>query len=235
MFIQQSEIYQLKIHIYRKLSSNKRQITSCKRLNNIQKIKQYCINNWPEKSALPIEILPYYQYRHEISYAQNLLLKDSRIIIPPLMQREVLDFIHSGHQGIVKCRERAKMSVWWIGLSTQIERLVRTCPNCVEERLELFAYYTKFINDEELIQLKSFNTKYVVVTESTVLENVYDQLADIIKNKSDEFQEKDSGFAFRFQEKDSGFAFSKVSHLEIHLNSFKPIEGSSYIKLPPNI
>ncbi|KAK9692997.1 hypothetical protein QE152_g34495 [Popillia japonica] len=44
--------------------------------NILQKIKQYCINNWPEKSALPIEILPYYQYRHEISYAQNLLLKD---------------------------------------------------------------------------------------------------------------------------------------------------------------
>ncbi|KAK9729047.1 hypothetical protein QE152_g16903 [Popillia japonica] len=96
--------------------------------------------------------------------------------------------------------------------------------NSLKLQLELFAYYTKFINDEELIQLKSFNTKYVVVTVSTVLENVYDQLADIIKNKSDEFQEKDSGFAF-----------SKVSHLEINLNSFKPIEGSSYIKLPPNI
>ncbi|KAK9746158.1 hypothetical protein QE152_g6336 [Popillia japonica] len=26
--------------------------------NILQKIKQYCINNWPEKSALPIEILP---------------------------------------------------------------------------------------------------------------------------------------------------------------------------------
>ncbi|KAG5891236.1 hypothetical protein JTB14_004351 [Gonioctena quinquepunctata] len=39
-----------------------------------------------------------------------------------------------GHLGVVKCRERAKLSVWWIGLSTQIENLVRNCPQCVENR-----------------------------------------------------------------------------------------------------
>ncbi|KAG5883819.1 hypothetical protein JTB14_036936 [Gonioctena quinquepunctata] len=39
-----------------------------------------------------------------------------------------------GHLGVVKCRERAKLLVWWIGLSTQIENLVRNCPQCVENR-----------------------------------------------------------------------------------------------------
>ncbi|KAG5892339.1 hypothetical protein JTB14_011205 [Gonioctena quinquepunctata] len=39
-----------------------------------------------------------------------------------------------GHLGVVKCRERAKLSSWWIGLSTQIENLVRNCPQCVENR-----------------------------------------------------------------------------------------------------
>ncbi|KAK9727509.1 hypothetical protein QE152_g19144 [Popillia japonica] len=63
-------------------------------------------------------------------------------------------------------------------------------------QFELFAFYAKFKNDEEHIELKSFNTKYVVVGESTILEDIFDKLADIIKTKSDEFQEKDSGFAF---------------------------------------
>lgn len=49
------------------------------------------------------------------------------------MQTEVLKFIHAGHQGIVKYRRRARESVWWLGLSTTIEKLERECPNCIEE------------------------------------------------------------------------------------------------------
>ncbi|XP_033231495.1 uncharacterized protein K02A2.6-like, partial [Belonocnema kinseyi] len=50
------------------------------------------------------------------------------------MQQKVLAAIHSGHQGIVKCRRRAKESVWWLGLSSQIENLIRNCSNCIQER-----------------------------------------------------------------------------------------------------
>ena len=48
------------------------------------------------------------------------------------MRLEILDKIHTGHQGITKCRERARQSVWWPGLSTQLEELVKTCPECVK-------------------------------------------------------------------------------------------------------
>lgn len=63
-----------------------------------------------------------------------MLLKGTRIVIPPQLQGEVLEFIHSGHQGIVKCRRRAQGSVWWMGLSKQVDQLVRNCQNCVEQR-----------------------------------------------------------------------------------------------------
>lgn len=99
-----------------------------------KKLKEYSILSWPEKSKLPPELFPYYQHRYDISFSENLLLKDTRIIIPKSLQLKVLEFIHTGHLGIVKCRERAKMSVWWIGLSTQIENLVKNCPSCIENR-----------------------------------------------------------------------------------------------------
>ena len=46
------------------------------------------------------------------------------------MRLDVLDNNHQEHLGITKCRERAKQSVWWLGLSTQIQDMVQNCRTC---------------------------------------------------------------------------------------------------------
>ena len=50
------------------------------------------------------------------------------------MKLRVLDKIHGGHQGIVKCRERAKTSVWWPGLSRDVQDMVENCKVCAKHR-----------------------------------------------------------------------------------------------------
>lgn len=40
--------------------------------------------------------------------------------------------LHEGHQGIQRCRMRAKISVWWPGISSQIEKLVNMCSHCTK-------------------------------------------------------------------------------------------------------
>lgn len=97
-------------------------------------LKKYCQQGWPQKSKLSDELLPYYQYRFEISYLKDFLLKGARLIIPYTLQRKCLELIHQGHLGIVKCRAKAKTSVWWLGLSTQIENMIRNCPVCIENK-----------------------------------------------------------------------------------------------------
>ena len=60
----------------------------------------------------------------------------SRIIIPLELQQDILHRLHEGHQGITKCRLRAKESVWWLHLSKQLEDLIQKCPVCCKEQLQ---------------------------------------------------------------------------------------------------
>ena len=46
---------------------------------------------------------------------------------------EMLERLHEGHLGLVKCRRRASQSVWWPGLGSQIEELIVNCSNCRQQ------------------------------------------------------------------------------------------------------
>lgn len=80
----------------------------------LQMVKKYVADGWPRYTAnVPQALKAYYGARNHLSVFQDLVLYDDRIIIPQKMRSDILQRLHSGHQGIVKCRERAKCSVWW--------------------------------------------------------------------------------------------------------------------------
>ena len=99
-----------------------------------QNIQEFCKHGWPDKAKLGPEEKLYLQVAADLTIQNGLLLKCSRLVIPVAMQKTILGKIHEGHQGITKCRERAKQSVWWPGLSKQIEDLVEKCDKCSKER-----------------------------------------------------------------------------------------------------
>ncbi|CAC5397532.1 unnamed protein product [Mytilus coruscus] len=92
----------------------------------------YCKEGWPEKSSLSDSLKPYWSLQGEFTIVGNNLLKADRLVIPRTLQDEILERLDDGHQGIVKCRERAKSSVWWLGMSTIIENMVKRCQKCIE-------------------------------------------------------------------------------------------------------
>ena len=47
----------------------------------------------------------------------------------------ILTQLHGGHQGITKCRQRATQSVWWPGISKEIQQLVENCQICCQKRI----------------------------------------------------------------------------------------------------
>lgn len=99
-----------------------------------QLLRNYSMHGWPSKSSVDSKCVNYWQHRNEIAVEEGLLMRGSRIIIPASLQKEILESIHEGHQGTTKCRARARESVWWPGLSTQIEAYVSRCTRCIQEK-----------------------------------------------------------------------------------------------------
>ena len=63
----------------------------------------YCSHGWPDRSSLPDIIKPYWKYQGDLSVHDNLLLFQNRIVIPKEHQKEILQKLHNGHQGIQRC------------------------------------------------------------------------------------------------------------------------------------
>ena len=99
-----------------------------------QQVRQYCLSGWPSKRELPPNVKPYLSVSNELAIQNDLLLRGERIIIPSSLQAEMLNKVHAGHQGITKCRERARQAVWWPGLSSQLKEVVDNFRQCLKNR-----------------------------------------------------------------------------------------------------
>ncbi|XP_061906727.1 uncharacterized protein K02A2.6-like isoform X2 [Entelurus aequoreus] len=97
---------------------------------------RYCETEWPERHALPQELALFWPEKGNLTMNGQLLLRGQRIVIPGELRGEVLQQLHSGHQGVVKCRARARQAVWWPGLSSHIRQMVENCNTCSQHRAE---------------------------------------------------------------------------------------------------
>ena len=98
-----------------------------------RQIKSYCLEGWPDKFRRNDALKPYWSARGALTTAHGILQK-TRVIMPSAKKLQVLDKIHEGHQGIVKCRERAKTYVWWPCLGREVQDMVENCKVCAKHR-----------------------------------------------------------------------------------------------------
>ena len=95
-----------------------------------KQLKSYCLDG---KADLKGTLKQYYP---ELTVAEGLLLRGSRMVIPTSMRAEILEKIHSGHQGMMKCQQRAKDSVWWPGIRKEIDEKVSKCSICCKMQVQ---------------------------------------------------------------------------------------------------
>lgn len=96
-------------------------------------LKTYILEGWPNnKTEVHDFVKPYYNHKHELFIINNLIFKNNRLVIPQQMRREFLKRIHYNHLGMDKCKNRARESIFWPGLSNDIENTVSNCETCLK-------------------------------------------------------------------------------------------------------
>ena len=88
---------------------------------------------------LPIHLRPYFKIRDDLSDIKGLALHQNKIIIPASKRRLMLDRLNASHQGIVRTLRRARTSIYWPGISSDIKNMVERCDACQEGRPSLAA------------------------------------------------------------------------------------------------
>ena len=91
----------------------------------------YTLNGWPRyEHDVPKSLKMLFNVRSLLSVSGGLMTYADRIVVPTALRSEMLDRIHKGHQGITKCLERVRVSVWWPKITQDVKRAVAACEHC---------------------------------------------------------------------------------------------------------
>ena len=79
---------------------------------------------------LPDPLRRYWHIREHLSVDGNLIVHGCRLLISNSMRKQVLSELHDSHQGAVRTKQRAHLTVYWPGIDNDIENIVFRCKQC---------------------------------------------------------------------------------------------------------
>ena len=101
----------------------------------MQQLIDVVLEGWPtDKAHIPTDLRVYWTFRDKIAVLDGLLFKGPKLIVPHPLRNEMLDKIHEGHLGMVKCKHRAREVLYWPALSKDIEDKVSKCQICTSHQ-----------------------------------------------------------------------------------------------------
>lgn len=85
-------------------------------------------NGWPKK--LHKSFRDVFSHHQDLEELDGCLVFQDRIVIPAKLQDLVLKLLHRYLSGISKFKQLARRSVYWCGINSDIENLVKHCRIC---------------------------------------------------------------------------------------------------------
>ena len=97
-------------------------------VKSMRVLKEIIYNGWPSRrNECPKELWEYWNHKWDLTWEDGVILKSDRIVVPESLRGQVLELMHSGHQGETKCLLLASQSVYWLDISGGIREMVKEC------------------------------------------------------------------------------------------------------------
>ena len=82
------------------------------------------------KEDLPHCIQAYFRLWNSLSIVDDVVCYGSRLVIPQQLRGQCLSALHSAHQGVSSMTARAVSTLYWPGITADIQRTRDQCPVC---------------------------------------------------------------------------------------------------------
>ena len=98
-------------------------------------VLKYIRNGWPtHRNNCNALAKRFWDFKDELSFAEGIILRGQRVVIPSNLRTHYLDRIHTGHLGETKCLQRARETIFWPGFTTDVINVVSSCETCQKFR-----------------------------------------------------------------------------------------------------
>ena len=99
--------------------------------NVLQSVIHHISENWSiSKKRLPTEVLPFWSCKDQLSFNDGIIYRGDRIVVPATLRKSLTEKLHQAHMGAESTLRRARTSLWWPGMNSQLKQFISSCQVC---------------------------------------------------------------------------------------------------------
>ena len=96
-----------------------------------QELHSIILNGFPaHRHQLPETCKQFWASKEQLNIDDSLIVHGCRLLIPKTMRPQVIADLHEAHQGIIRTKQRARLTVYWPGINNDIENVITACQLC---------------------------------------------------------------------------------------------------------